>query len=117
MSERRLAWLALAGVLLAALLPERMARQGPTLCPFRRATGLPCPACGLTRSWNAAARLKVRDSLRFHPLGLPALAAVLSLIARPDVAAGGRQVHPLALVVLGVSWLVVWVARLRSRAG
>ena len=116
MSERRLAWLALAGVLLAALLPERMARQGPTLCPFRRATGLPCPSCGITRSWNAAARLKLRDSFRFHPFGLPALAAAE---LEGDQQRRGRQPKVPAGVGVGfgAAWLGVWLGRLRGGRG
>ena len=106
MSERRLAWLALAGVLLAALLPERMARQGPTLCPFRRATGLPCPACGLTRSWNAAARLSRTFSLAATLL----IALQLGRGRQPKVPAGVG-------VGFGAAWLGVWLGRLRGGRG
>ncbi|MFL5724720.1 MAG: DUF2752 domain-containing protein [Chloroflexota bacterium] len=48
-----------------------MVHAGPTLCPFRLATGRPCPTCGMTRSWSAATRLDVRESLAWHPLGIP----------------------------------------------
>jgi len=111
MSDPRLARLALLGVLLAALLPERMARAGPTLCPVRRLTGLPCPACGVTRSWNAAARLKLLDSLRFHPLGMPAMVATIVVGWRVG---RGERVHLPAGVLSGITaaWLGVWLTRL-----
>jgi len=41
----------------------------PLMCGFRRWTGLPCPGCGLTRSWIALAEFDLRSSLRFHRLG------------------------------------------------
>ena len=30
---------------------------------------MPCPSCGLTRSWQAAGHGRLRDAVRFHPLG------------------------------------------------
>jgi hypothetical protein len=112
-NERRLAGLAVASVLAAALMPERMAREGPTLCLFRRATGLPCPSCGMTRSWNAAARLKLRDSVRFHPFGLPALGAI-GMVAW-QVGQGRQPRLPTGVGLgLGAAWLGVWLGRLRG---
>ncbi|CAN5726497.1 hypothetical protein BH23CHL7_BH23CHL7_09300 [soil metagenome] len=116
MNERRLAGLAVAGVLVAALMPERMAREGTPLCLFRRATGLPCPSCGMTRSWNAAARLRLRDSVRFHPFGLPALGATLFIALQ--LGRGRQPSVPAGVGVgLGAAWLGVWLGRLRAARG
>ncbi len=41
----------------------------PDLCGFHRATGLPCPGCGLTRSWVDLARCDLAASLHHHRLG------------------------------------------------
>lgn len=91
--------------------------DGPVTCPFRILTGLPCPACGLTRSLIAAFHLDFDRSLSLHPLGL-AVAVALALFAlgvdkrlpliwrtlrRPPVAAA-----------LSALWIGVWVARLAS---
>lgn len=41
----------------------------PSLCMFRNITGLPCPGCGLTRSFVSAAHGDLALSLHFHRFG------------------------------------------------
>jgi hypothetical protein len=71
-------WLVLcAGALLAAVaigqverwLPVFSLDDLPVACAFRRTTGLPCPGCGLTRSWAALGRGDLAQSLAYHRLG------------------------------------------------
>ncbi len=53
--------------------------DGPTLCPFRLATGLPCPFCGMTRSLFALGQGRLAASIDFSPIGpLLALAAIVA---------------------------------------
>jgi len=73
--------------LLAFWDPER--DPGPVLCLFRRVTGVPCPACGLTRAASLAAHGRFVDAFALHP-ALPFLA-----------------------LEAGLAWLV-WGARLRT---
>jgi len=111
---RQLADLAGLAVLAAVLAPSRLVRGGPVVCVVRRFTGLPCPACGITRSWNAAARFELRRSLAYHPLG-PLTFVLAALVATGDGrgadggAARGRRAGAAAL---SAAWLAVWVTRL-----
>jgi hypothetical protein len=60
--------IALAGLMIAAALPQGGLKF--TLCLFKVWTGLPCPGCGLTRSFTSAWHLAFADAVRYHALGL-----------------------------------------------
>jgi Protein of unknown function (DUF2752) len=104
-----------AAILVAAavVLPRDMLRDAPVVCPFRRVTGLPCPSCGLTRSWTAATDLRVGDSLADHPLGaatlLGAIAIALDRPAGVSRIAERRDIQAAA----GAVWIAAWLWRLR----
>ncbi|HXH80639.1 DUF2752 domain-containing protein [Nocardioides sp.] len=77
-------WVALGGVFAigtaAALNPATIA-DGPIICPIRSLTGLPCPACGLTRSWVFATHTQWTDAVTANAFGVPLLiAAVVAAI-------------------------------------
>ena len=65
-------WLAatLSGVAVLAALHFIHLPHGPdsSICIFRRATGIPCPGCGMTRAFAAMARGEWRAAIEFHPL-------------------------------------------------
>ena len=74
----RPATLVLACLVVGLALPLSWLTAGPSFCPFKLFTGLPCPGCGLTRSAVAFLDGDLSTSLYFHPLGAPiVLAAVL----------------------------------------
>ena len=76
-ASHRLVFLMSSGMLLIAVLlgqlqrvlPSASISRLPVLCAFRRMTGVPCPGCGLTRSWVALAEGNLHQSLGFHRLG------------------------------------------------
>ncbi len=59
------------------------------VCGFKLLTGLPCPACGLTRALCHALRGEWSASVGYHPAGVP-LAAVLIGWALWSAAEAGR---------------------------
>jgi hypothetical protein len=102
-------------VLGAFVLPGRALHDTPVLCAFRRLTGRPCPACGLSRSWQATAHGRLRDGFGQHPLGPLAFTAA-AWFAVDDAAerrlAGADRRWVAAALGL---WTTVWLWRV-SRA-
>ena len=73
-ANARTACALLAGVLAASLLlpppgPDGAIGHLPSLCPFYNLTGLPCPGCGLTRSFVCLGHGRWHEALHWHPLG------------------------------------------------
>ncbi len=54
--------------------------SGYTVCPFANLTGLPCPACGLTRSFGELSHLHFREAITYNPFVFPAAVLLLVLI-------------------------------------
>jgi len=82
-----------------------------TLCPFRLATGLPCPFCGLTHSLLALGQGEIDDSVRYSPIGplVGVLAAVLGWAVIGATRRGrplrwSRPLIALGTMVLALSW-------------
>lgn len=109
-----------AGIGVAFLLSPEHIEDGPVICPFRALTGLPCPGCGLTRSWVYAAHGWWRESFASNPFGLVVVAFVLGLAVAvlrrrlrhqdpPDL--NRVLTHPVALGVAAV-WVTFGVIRL-----
>ena len=88
--------------------------DGPVICPFRRLTGLPCPGCGLTRSWVYAAHGWWKESFLAHPFGLVAAAAVITMIvltvrARVFRKAAPRGLDSLVRNPLVIGFVALWL--------
>ncbi|MCK9461336.1 MAG: DUF2752 domain-containing protein [Proteobacteria bacterium] len=62
----------LTALAVAGALPETLERLAAflTSCPFRAATGQPCPLCGVTTAALALLRGDVEASLALHPAAL-----------------------------------------------
>ena len=67
------------GLIVGSALPLEWLTSGPSLCPFKVMTGLPCPGCGLTRSAVAFLHGDPATSLFFHPLGAPIVIAAVAI--------------------------------------
>jgi len=105
----------LGGLVLGAIGPATwraaLAEHGPG-CPFRAATGVDCPFCGMTRATLALGGGDLGAALALHPLaplvviGTLALMAIVAL-GRADALLEGRR--PLALLGAIVA---IWILRL-----
>ena len=112
MTSRQAVALAIGAAILA---PSRLLDKAPTTCSFRRLTGRPCPTCGMTRSWNALARGRVLDSLRFHPFGPAALGVAVVAAVAPDELNRPLLRSPVVVVPAAVAWLATWAVRFVRR--
>jgi len=81
-----------AGLALGACVPLAWLTAGPSFCPFKVMTGLPCPGCGLTRATVALLHGDLSTSLHFHPLAGPMVLAMLA-VAFIDVAFWWRSLR------------------------
>ena len=77
-------WALLTAVLVLSVLLPQPGADGriaglPSVCLFYHLTGLPCPGCGLTRSFVFLGHADWQDALRWHPLG-PAIYGVFGLL-------------------------------------
>jgi len=121
MPEARWWWatgLGLVALFLAFTFWDPAVSGGPDLCLFHRATGIACPACGLTRAAAALAKGHFAESWRWHPLltVLAVEAAIFWLLwgrvqnANEPSAAFARQA-PRVAIGTGVLLLLVWFLR------
>jgi len=91
-----------------------------SVCMLRRTTGLPCPTCGLTRSFYAMGRGAVGEAFEEHPLGpLVFLLLAVVLVRSAGIALAGRawlngtaRVLTWSLPFVAGAALLVWVVRL-----
>lgn len=90
---------------------------GPTLCPFRLATGLWCPGCGSTRMLHHLASLHPLEAFSFNPLAFIVLPYVVwsVFVTLTRWLGGPRLVIPRLSArltwVLAATVLAFWVLR------
>jgi len=106
--------LGVAALGLSLVLTPADAADGPIVCPFRLLTGLPCPGCGLTRSWVFLAHGRVTDALSANPFGPVTMAAAIALVIAVCWAVVRRRPLPdldrIALALPTRIVLVGWLA-------
>ncbi|MEI7837929.1 MAG: DUF2752 domain-containing protein [Planctomycetota bacterium] len=76
-----------AATIAASFLYAPWSHDGPVICPFRWFTGLPCPGCGLTRSFCAMTQGHWGQAWANHILG-PILFAAVALATVPMAVQG-----------------------------
>ena len=114
-----IAGLAVAAMGVAALANPDTIEDGPVICPFRLMTGLPCPGCGLTRSWVYLVHGQWQDSLVANPFGAVlfvlavgfVVATAVSGVRRRPLPDGGRLIRSWPVKVIGVAWALFGIGR------
>jgi len=118
---RRLVYLILAGLALFVLaLWDPIATPGPVICMSRRAFGVPCPLCGVTRGVSLCLRGRPVEASTYNPLTVPIFVLGLGLmvvwsfeyvsgtrIHLPLSRRGWRLLLSLAVLVALAAW--VWM--------
>ena len=98
-------------VLLSILLPKAL-EYGPKICPLNHLVGIPCPFCGLTRSFLEIGQFNLVEAVKYHILGIPLFAAFLILpvllMVRPRIAIPVSG--PGIIIVVSIIALA-WVAK------
>lgn len=107
--------LAMAGLGVALIAGRAVSLNLPP-CPFRTATGVPCPGCGMTRLADAVAHGRFGQALGADAAGVAILAVIAVLagvflvrvvIKKADPPHWMRS--PILLVGIGALVLVHWV--------
>ncbi|HXC17849.1 MAG TPA: DUF2752 domain-containing protein [Holophagaceae bacterium] len=90
----------------------------PEMCAFQAMTGLPCPTCGITRSFAATAHGQLGLAFHYHAFGPFAFVAVLlaslwSFTGRtfPRVRAWMVWAVVAVVFVYGVARMIGWIPK------
>lgn len=112
--------LGVGAVVAAAVLTPHDATTGPVVCPFRLLTGLPCPGCGLTRSWVYWLHGDWQAGLAANPFGIVLLVAAVSfavataraLVTSRPVPSIDELVRRRSVALVAGAWLAFAVVRM-----
>lgn len=121
-----LAGLGVVAVTVSMVWTTHGVEHGPELCPFRAMTGLPCPGCGLTRSWVFLGHGDVGAAVGFNAFGpvLFVVMVVATAVAGWTLISGRRGgwerlrravLGPVGIAII-VCWLVYGVVRIVDAA-
>jgi hypothetical protein len=80
----------LAAVFAISVLYHAPESNYVTVCPFKNATGLPCPGCGLTHSFCALAKGHLASAFAYNVLGPPLFLIFVLLWLRCAVVLAGK---------------------------
>lgn len=96
-------------------LPENGAILGlPSLCPFHNLSGLPCPACGLTRAFVCLAHGRFAAAFIYHPLGPILFGATSFFVGNALLNRRAPRISNRFLILSAIVFCVFWVLRLRG---
>lgn len=99
------------GLIVACALSPSSIGDGPVVCPFRTLTGLPCPGCGLTRSWVYLAHGWWGHALAANPFGIVLAVAVIALVCARlwQIVTEQRGIDVLELMIRRPAIALLWI--------
>lgn len=117
-----LAALSATALVIARLWPVASVDSGPTTSLLRITTGLPGPACGMTRSWVHLAHGDILTAFEYNLFGPPGMAVAAGIVVYTAVALVRRRpperlldvVNPKLALGLVAVWLGYSVVRMIS---
>jgi hypothetical protein len=90
----------------------------PHFCLFQRIFGIPCPGCGITRSFIALSELNIASSWHYNPVGIFIILFILIQIPMRVYAMifinKGESISSLSKILsnlIVLSLLIVWIIR------
>jgi hypothetical protein len=99
-------WLLVAASVVALLVVTGGSPAGAfAVCPFKSATGAPCPGCGSLRTLDALVHGDLLRAVRMNPLTALALGAAAAWLGQAG----------LAMLLAGPRWRLEWTDRDLSR--
>ncbi|MCD8356779.1 MAG: DUF2752 domain-containing protein [Clostridia bacterium] len=83
-------------------------------CPIQRLTGIPCPACGMSRAWKYALLFHFREAFQYHPLFLLAPWIVILIFREGWMPQHCRKgwIYHVQIIVAAVLLMTVYVYRI-----
>lgn len=117
-----LAAISLVGLVVARVWPVSSVDGGQPTCILRILTGMPCPGCGMTRSWVHLAHGDVATAFELNLFGPIGMAAAAGLVVYTAVSLARRrppqrlldQLNPRFLMVLIGVWFAYSAVRIVS---
>lgn len=82
------------------------------VCYFKRITGIPCPGCGLTRSFLLILQGKFSQAWELHPFAYGWIVFAIIFLVDRYVLRGKEVLWKIALIVLCMGMLVLYCYRL-----
>ncbi|GAB3112557.1 hypothetical protein GCM10027055_15760 [Janibacter alkaliphilus] len=110
------------GLVIAALWPVSSVDNGQSTCLLQMTTGLPCPGCGMTRSWVHLAHGDISGAFAYNAFGPLVMAATVAVVGYTAWALLRRRpperffdlIRPRPVLVLVGAWLAYSTWRIVS---
>lgn len=83
-------------------------------CVFYKVTGIPCPGCGSTRAYLAAAGLRFGEAFKMHPLWPVTVPLIAASIWKEGSLFRSRKTNAFFYGLVAVLYIGVYIARMAT---